>query len=203
MPLQPLQLPSHPHVCASGDVTIHPSAAIAPGVILRAAPNSRIAIAGGACIGMGVILNAYEGSIEIGEGASLGPGVLVVGESLIGANACIGGATTIFRASVESLQVIAAGSILGDTSRSVSVAAVEEKEDVEVASVEAIAQEQPSGESRQPQNVPSPEVTGAPPPIQTSVYGQVHVNQLLLTLFPHGQSFSNRHQSPPQGEETE
>lgn len=202
MPLQSLQLPNHPHVCTSGDVTIHPSAAIAPGAILRAGPNSRISIAGGACIGMGVILNAYEGAIEIGEGASLGPGVLVVGNSLIGANACIGGATTIFNASVDSLQVVAAGSILGDASRQVSIVA-EEEEGATVASVEAIADAQQSEDSREPEHSPSPATQEGTQQIQTSVYGQVHVNQLLLTLFPHGQSLNNRHQSQPKGKEME
>ncbi len=79
----------------SGEVTIDPSAAIAPGVLLQASPNSRIIIGAGACIGLGSILHAYEGTLEVEAGANLGAGVLVVGKGKIGANACIGSTTTI------------------------------------------------------------------------------------------------------------
>ena len=36
----------------SGDVDIHPTASLAPGVILQAAPNCRIVIRADVCIGM-------------------------------------------------------------------------------------------------------------------------------------------------------
>ena len=101
----------------SGEVIIHPSAILAPGVILQAAPNSKIVIGSGVCIGMGSILQVDEGSIEIEVGVNLGAGFLMVGKGKIGTNACIGAATTVFQSSVAPGQVVPPGSLLGDTSR--------------------------------------------------------------------------------------
>lgn len=111
-----------------GDVIIHPSAVLAPGIILQAATNSRIVIGAGVCLGMGSILQVSEGILEIEAGANLGAGFLMVGQGKIGANACIGAATTVFNYSVAPGQVIASGSILGDTSRQVVEASAEEPE---------------------------------------------------------------------------
>jgi len=188
MTLQPLHLARQADARIVGLVEIDPSAAIAPGAILCAAPNSRIVIGAGACIGMGVILNAYAGTIELGPGASLGPGVLVVGRSTIGANACIGGASTIFNADVADLQVLPAGSLLGDPSRRVEVlppsAAAKLDDPWETPSAEAGAaaasEPEPSGAGE------LGKVTGVP------VFGKVYVNQLLMTLFPQGQQFNRR-----------
>ena len=102
-----------------GDVIIHPSAVLAPGVILQAANNSTIVIGAGVCLGMGSILQVSEGILEIEAGANLGAGFLMVGEGKIGANACIGAATTVFNCSVAPCQVIPSGSILGDNSRQI------------------------------------------------------------------------------------
>ncbi|MEH2451825.1 transferase [Nostoc sp.] len=104
----------------SGDVTIHPSAVLAPGVILEAAVNSKIIIGPGVCIGMGSILQVHEGTLEVEAGANLGAGFLMVGKGKIGANACIGTATTVFNYSIEPGQVVPPGSILGDTSRQIA-----------------------------------------------------------------------------------
>ncbi|MCC5613832.1 transferase [Nostoc sp. CHAB 5836] len=106
----------------SGEVTIHPSAVLAPGVILQAAVNSKIIIGPGVCIGMGAILQVHEGTLEVEVGANLGAGFLMVGKGKIGANACIGSATTVFNCSVEPGQVVPPGSILGDTTRQISLA---------------------------------------------------------------------------------
>ncbi|MDJ0648150.1 MAG: hypothetical protein QNJ60_05530 [Xenococcaceae cyanobacterium MO_188.B19] len=119
MYLPPLQPVVNSEILIYGDVEIHPSASIAPGVILQAAPESRIIIGADACVGMGVVLKAYGGVIDVKNGATLGAGVLIIGKSVIGSNACIGTSTTIFNASVESVQVITPGSIVGDTSRQV------------------------------------------------------------------------------------
>lgn len=109
-----------------GNVIIHPSAVLAPGIILQAATNSRIVIGAGVCLGMGSVLQVSEGILEIEAGANLGAGFLMVGQGKIGANACIGAATTVFNYSVAPGQVIAPGSILGDTSRQVVEASAEE-----------------------------------------------------------------------------
>jgi len=103
----------------SGEVIIHPSAVIASGVILQASANSKIIISSGVCIGMGSILQVSEGTIEIEAGVNLGAGVLMVGAGKIGANSCIGAATTIFNSSIPAEEVIPSGSIFGDTSRKV------------------------------------------------------------------------------------
>ncbi len=118
MYLPPLQPIVNSEIQLCGDVEIHPTASIAPGVILKAAPNSRIVIGADVCLGMGVILSAYNGSIEIEAGVTLGSGVLIIGSSKIGANACIGTTTTIFNTSIAAMTVINPGSIIGDHSRS-------------------------------------------------------------------------------------
>ncbi|NES80388.1 MAG: hypothetical protein F6K10_02430 [Moorea sp. SIO2B7] len=120
MYLPPLRTISNSDLYKSGDITIHPSAAIAPGVILQAAPDSQIVIGAGVCLGMGVIINAEGGSIELEDGAILGAGVLIIGKGKIGANACLGAATTVFNASIDSLAVVSAYSLIGDTSRQVA-----------------------------------------------------------------------------------
>ena len=117
MSLSPLHLTCNFNSYISGEVTIDPSAAIAPGVILQADPNSQIIIAAGVCIAMGAVLHARDGILEIEAGATIGAGVLLVGRGKIGANACIGSATTILNCSVEPEQVIAPNYLLGDTSR--------------------------------------------------------------------------------------
>ncbi len=120
MSLLSLRLSNNFDSYISGEVTIHPSAVLAPGVILQAAVNSKIIIGPGVCIGMGAILQVHEGTLEVEAGANLGAGFLMVGKGKIGANACIGSATTVFNYSVEPGQVIAPGSILGDTSRQIA-----------------------------------------------------------------------------------
>ncbi|MEH2055504.1 MAG: transferase [Nostoc sp.] len=120
MSVPPLRLSNNFDSYISGEVTIHPSAVLAPGVILQAAVNSKIIIGPGVCIGMGSILQVHEGILEVETGANLGAGFLMVGKGKIGANACIGSATTVFNYSVEPGEVVAPGSILGDTSRQIA-----------------------------------------------------------------------------------
>jgi carbon dioxide concentrating mechanism protein CcmN len=115
MSVPPLRLDTNFDFYTSGEVIIHPSAVIAPGVILQAATNSKIVIGPGVCIGMGSILQVTTGIIQIEAGVSLGAGFLMVGAGRIGINACIGSATTVFNCSVEPAQVVAPGSVLGDT----------------------------------------------------------------------------------------
>ncbi|MGK7873757.1 MAG: carbon dioxide concentrating mechanism protein [Xenococcaceae cyanobacterium] len=213
MYLPPLQTVSKSDIYMSGDVTIHPSAVVAPGAILQAAPNSRIVIGAGVCVGMGAILNAYQGSIEVETGAILGAGVLIIGKGKIGENACIGAATTIFNASIEPMAVVSAGSLIGDPSR--QVAALPEPETV-TSEESAVDTESPPPEPElvtssesviesespplQPETTPEPEVevqpknSSEPEPSpekeKAPVFGKVYINQLLLTLFPQGQSLN-------------
>lgn len=198
----------------SGDVEIHPTASLAPGVILQASPNSRIVIGADVCIGMGVIINACQGSIEIDSGAILGAGVLIIGESKIGNHACIGTSTTVFQASVAAMAVIEPGSIIGDISRQINL---EENQQHTKADTQAKSESQKNyrndshnsqeatyskynsatqpnqtmgQNSQQEQNSDSiPQVeTSVEPQVQTEkvpVVGQVYINELLVTLFPH------------------
>jgi len=69
MHLSPLQPISNSHFYVSGNVTIHPSAAIAPGV--SADPESQIIIAAGVCVGMGTILHAHAGILEVSQEQTL------------------------------------------------------------------------------------------------------------------------------------
>ncbi|MEA5598143.1 transferase [Rivularia sp. UHCC 0363] len=118
MSVPPLRLYNNFETFFSGEVIVHASAVIAPGVIMQAAPNSKIIIGPGVCIGMGSILQIDAGTLEIESGANVGAGFLMVGAGKIGANACIGSATTVFRSSVEPGKVVGAGSVIGDNSRS-------------------------------------------------------------------------------------
>ncbi len=100
-----------------GNVSIDPTAAIAPGVLLQAEADSRITIGAGVCIGAGTIVHASGGNIDIGAGVCIGRGVLIVGSGEIDRNACIGAGSTVMNPQIEAGDVIPTHSILGDTSR--------------------------------------------------------------------------------------
>ena len=208
MYLSPLQLSSNSQILMSGAVVVNEGAAIAPGVIMQAEPGSRISIAAGACIGMGVILHAREGTLEIAAGVILGAGVLVVGAGKIGENACIGAGTTLINPCIEKMQIMAAGSLMGDTSRQAETSATAAAPTAAPISPEtpetttppvAPPIEPPSPAQTPPQTAPEtaaepPESTAAEPPqpgeMPTILYGQAHINRLLGTLFPHRQAFN-------------
>ena len=117
--LPPPQPVLNKDIRVSGDVEIHPTASLAPGVILQANSDCRIVIGADVCIGMGVIINASQGSVKIDSGAILGSGVLIIGACAIGNNACLGTAVTIFQTDVEPMTVVEPGSVLGDRSRKI------------------------------------------------------------------------------------
>lgn len=187
----------------SGDVEIHPTASLAPGVILQAAPDSRIVIGADVCIGMGAIINACQGTVEIEAGAILGSGVLIIGESKIGNNCCIGTSTTIFRENVASMTVIEPGSIVGDASRQVEI----KQEPANNQNAKAPGKSAKSdlngntasknGRTANPSTVAQSYSQGSTSanhvdtstaPVTKSkvpVVGQVYLNELLVTLFPH------------------
>jgi len=208
MYLSPLQLSSNSQILMSGDVVVNEGAAIAPGVILQAEPGSRISIAAGACIGLGVILHAREGTLSIGAGVILGAGVLVVGAGTIGTSACIGAGTTLINPCIDQMQIMPAGSLIGDTSRQASAEATAAAPTAAPTSPEtpeattppvAPPIEPPSPAQTPPQTAPEtaaepPESTAAEPPqpgeMPTILYGQAHINRLLGTLFPHRQAFN-------------
>jgi carbon dioxide concentrating mechanism protein CcmN len=100
-----------------GNVSIDPSAAIAPGVLLQAEADSRITIGAGVCIGAGSIVHAKGGELEIGMGVCIGRGVLIIGSGTIERNACIGAGTTAIDPQIAEGEVIPTHSLLGDRSR--------------------------------------------------------------------------------------
>ena len=199
----------------SGEVTIDPSAAIAPGVLLQASPNSQIIIGAGVCIGMGSILHANEGTLEVEAGANLGAGVLVVGKGKIGANACIGSTTTILNRSIEPRLVVAAGSVIGDESRQVvatpvgattGVAGESAPTPSENAQSQTTVAATTNGDSESVKDSISPQTTSEPTESASEssettapqVHGQAQLNRMLATMFPHRQSLRPRQdgQSP-------
>ncbi|NJP09368.1 MAG: hypothetical protein HC866_07685 [Leptolyngbyaceae cyanobacterium RU_5_1] len=191
MPLPSLQLQpiSTSHYYISGDVTIQAGVAIAPGVLIQADPESCIIIKTGACIGIGAILHAHNGTLEIGEGANIGAEVLLVGQVRIGANACIGAATTVFNSSVEWGQIVPPGSLIGDFSRQPAelratntvIYPASKPESTPGAAIPAVPSE-PGNETKtvigNSSSLENPTQQGI------NVYGQVYVNQLLVKLFP-------------------
>jgi len=217
MPVPPLRLDTNFDSHISGEVIVHPSAVIAPGVILQAATNSKIVIGAGVCIGMGSILQVTTGIIEIEAGVSLGAGFLMVGAGRIGVNACIGSATTVFNCSVEPGQVVAPGSVLGDTTvrpALTSPTEIDTKElkpsttkpaSVNVESQNGTGKDKNNSESQIPSPINSGETesnsqehpnqdseTSSTDPniFGTQIYGQGSIQRLLITLFPNRQPLS-------------
>ena len=206
MSVPPLHPPSSLETYMRGDVTIHPSAAIAPGVLIQAEPNSRIIIKAGVCIGMGTVLHAYQGTLEIQESVNLGAGVLIIGHGTIGANACIGSSTTIFNCSIETGEVVPPGSLCGDTSRKAGKTKDPEPEPEPPSQTVADSRSpKPTADTADSQPVATPETlepstSSALTVGQSSselvaestakVYGQDYLNHLLGALLPHRQALS-------------
>lgn len=183
MSLRSLQL--HPistsHYYTSGDVIIQTGVAIAPGVLIQADPDSRVVIKSGACIGIGAILHAHNGVVEIGEGANIGAEALLVGQVQIGAQACVGTATTIFNSNVASGQIIPPGSLIGDTNASAS----------ELKATDTVIYPDSPTDSQSLSNETTPQTqednslaTGSEQSPEINVYGQVYVNRMFVRMFP-------------------
>lgn len=110
----PLLLTNDVRFCVSGTVTIHPTAAIATNVILRANPDSCLVIGAGVVIGEGCVLQSYGGSLVIEDGVTLGSQVLLVGRGAVHRHACIGSLSTLMaEIAVAEGSMIPAGSLVG------------------------------------------------------------------------------------------
>ena len=190
MYLSPLQPISNSHFYVSGNVTIHPSAVIAPGVLLQADPESQIIIAAGVCIGMGAVLHAHQGILEVDSGANIGAGVLIVGKVKIGTNACIGSMTTILDSSVGWGEVVSPGSLIGDASRQ---SEAQRPEDTTTLVFESSSNQQ-SEQLAEATTTPASESSSNQQALSggsgTQVYGQANLNRLLSTLLPHRQALN-------------
>lgn len=200
-------LSPEPHDFAvSGDVILAPSAAIAPGVLLHADPDSQIVIGAGVCIGIGAILHAHAGLLDIQRGTVVGAGVLIFGSGEIGVNACIGSGSTLIDPAIKAEQVIASGSLLGDNSRQLNAETPSETppqpettETTETTSppnsVEPVASNpETSPPSPSSASTDEPEKSQFTPPI---IYGRANLDQLLDRLLPHRKSYNNNFQSKP------
>ncbi|WAL62297.1 LbetaH domain-containing protein [Thermocoleostomius sinensis] len=185
------------HFCISGSVTIDPSAAIAPNVLLQADPGSKLIVAANVCVGMGCVLHAYQGTLELEAGVTLGSGVLIIGHGRIGVNACVGPMSTIINSSVLPHQMVPPGSLIGDGSR--QVIEVESSPPIATESIPSPPSPTPSVSSAQSSStVSSPTSINEPPspnssPIATSnqsrvVYGKAYIERMMVTMFPHRQS---------------
>jgi carbon dioxide concentrating mechanism protein CcmN len=195
MYLPPLHPQPHRDIYVSGNVTIHPSAAIAPGVLIQAEADSRVVIGSGVCIGTGAVIHAYGGLLEVQSGAVLGAGVLLMGVSLVGAGASIGASSTILDSTIAAQTIVPPGSLIGDRSRQGTT------------SEEPIVDEAPSGKAEQRAEGNGSESAAETSPVVeeatpaetavsqngsnlarktvTHVYGQAYVSELLSTLLPH------------------
>jgi carbon dioxide concentrating mechanism protein CcmN len=198
MLLPPLHSVNYSDFHVSGDVTIHPNVAIASGVLIQADPDCQIVIESGVCIGMGTIIHAYKGVIEIKSGVTIGTGVLIVGAMIIGANACVGSMTTVLNHAVPASELILAGTLLG----------------MGVVSTTAITTDSPSPqlnpevkesfeykepykttlviESTSDQSETSIVIKESIKGNESNpqVYGQENLNRLLAKLLPHRQSLN-------------
>jgi carbon dioxide concentrating mechanism protein CcmN len=166
------------HYCVSGNVTIEAGVAIAPGVLLQADPDCQIVIRVGVCLGIGTVVHAHGGLIEIRSGANLGAGVLVVGQLVIGDRACVGAMTTLFNHSVEPNALIPPGSLL------IQEPIAEDPVSKPQVEAEALQVEDPWAEkSEESDEIDSP-LSPTTPAQNNGVYGQAYVNQMLGRLFP-------------------
>ncbi len=102
----PLEFVSHTHYYRGGDVIVDATAAIAPGVVFRAAPKAAIRIGPGVCVGAGVVIQAKQGCLYIETGVSLGTGVLIVGHGHVGKDACVGPSSTLINPAIAPNTII-------------------------------------------------------------------------------------------------
>ncbi len=174
----------------SGDVTIHPMAAIAPGVMLQADPGCRLVVGAGVCVGTGAILHAHGGNLMIEAGVTLGSGVLIVGQVTVGENACIGSAVTILNQSIAPRQLVASGSLMGDDSRQVDrIEQVGAFVEPPVSLSPSAAAQNGLAQNGSAQN----ELLPQPPQV---IYGRTYLEKIMVTMFPYRQAAEQSISSP-------
>ncbi|PHV62144.1 hypothetical protein WEU38_08640 [Cyanobacterium aponinum AL20118] len=121
MSLPILQASTNQTTHVRGDVMIDSSVMIAVGVILNATPGNKIIIHSGVCLGMGTVITAHDGDVEIKPNAILGAGCLIFGHCIIGSQASLGSSVTVYNVNVDAGDVIPAGSIRGDRTRKIEL----------------------------------------------------------------------------------
>ena len=216
----PLHFVSQTHYYRGGDVVIDASAAIAPGVVLRAAPDgSSIHIGPGVCVGAGVVIQARQGRISIEAGASLGTGALIVGHGYVGKDVCVGPSSTLINPAIAPNTVIPPCSLMEATSPPTEAAAShnETSNGFQTPYVQSATNPVPSmpmpprtsptvqPEAVSPKSVNIPDIdepavepsnttngsNGSSTIANQHVYGREHLNTLLSALFPHRQPLNS------------
>lgn len=178
----------------SGNVVIDQTAAIASGVLIQADQGGQITIASGVCIGMGAVLHAQDGLLEIAAGANLGAGVLVYGNSKIGEGACIGASSSIIHA------VIARGVIVPPCSliNGLSQGTVEKEESPAIAqelnpnpvsaptseTVEKVVSESSDGDLASNSSTPDISTLATANSAQAKAFAQSQINRFIKRLYP-------------------
>lgn len=202
MPLPPLALPPSPAVRIVGDVVVDPQAVLAPGVLLWAEAGASIRIAAGVCIGMGSVIHAHGGTIEIGEGVNIGAGVLLIGAVTVEPHACIGTSSTVIQTTIPAGAVVAAGSLLGDSSRRWQPPTETSHPQESAVACEDPWQETPTTADTSEKSTPDqqdstdalsnapessaaapPETSTSPTPKTSVVYGQAYVSKMFAKMF--------------------
>ncbi len=218
----PLHFVSQTHYYRGGDVVVDASAAIAPGVVLRAASDgSSIHIGPGVCVGAGVVIQAKRGRISIEAGVSLGTGTLVVGHGYVGKDGCVGPSSTLIDPAIAPNTIIPPCSLIeaglsqaGSVSSSNGAPAGFQTPNFqsETNPVPSMPMPPRTSPTVKPQAV-SPKAVDVPdvePIAQPSdpttndnpsssiasqnnhVYGREHLNSLLSALFPHRQPLNTQ-----------
>lgn len=201
-----------------GNVDLAPGVAVAPGVLLGAAPGCRLIISAGVCLGADVVVQARQGDLVLEPGVSLGSGVLIVGYGSVGQHTCIGSNSTIINPNLGASQVVAPGSLVGDPSQPVpdstessgggfgvgGVSSVKNRAHITAGSAgykpangsqPAILQDEnaqsgsPNGNTANG-NIANGNTANGSRLNGSSVYGKAQVNHLLSTLFPHRQALN-------------
>ncbi|WP_035985104.1 hypothetical protein [Leptolyngbya sp. KIOST-1] len=188
-----------------GHVDVAPGVAVAPGVLLGAAPGCRLVIAAGVCLGADVVVQASQGDLVLEPGVSLGSGVLVVGHGSIGQHTCIGANSTLLNPCLGPAQVVAPGSLVGDPSQTQEQQSAAGNEgngggqgqlrpwEVMESSNHGTGATQSGpnpGENAQNGHSSNGHAASGHALTGSSIYGKAQVNRLLATLFPHRQALN-------------
>ena len=214
-PAQASNSSTNAHIQGNVDLAI--GVAVAPGVLLGAAPGCRLVISTGVCLAADVVVQARHGDLVLEPGVSLGSGVLVVGHGVIGQHTCVGANSTIINPALGASQVVAPGSLLGDPSQIPSQAPSQGQASTAQNPPPSKASSYANGSSAHgsygvgnsfqnssAQNGSTPNgasVSGSFGGSSGSgsgkssgqgkpVYGKAQVNRLLITLFPQRQALN-------------
>jgi carbon dioxide concentrating mechanism protein CcmN len=188
--------PSNRPAVLSGDVTVHPTANIASGVLLHANPGSQLIVGVGACIGTGCVLHAHTGTLFIGDGVILGMGTLVFGATQVGERSCIGADSSLIDVSIAPNTVLPPNSLVDSYGSSpeyaqahppatrVSFAPVQSSPDRVGREVigEPLKSEAPVAESEPVKSPPTVQEAPIVLSINTPIYGRAGLERLLATL---------------------